>query len=279
MWFEKNELIYISLPGVPYEMKGIVNEEVIPRFQERFQLNSIYHRTAITQGLGESFLAEELKEWEDSLKNNKLSLAYLPSPGIVKLRITSFKGKRDSFLINNYLDNLNQLIPNYLIGFDEDTIQRVVARLLINQAKTVGTVESCTSGLLASQLSSVPGSSAFYMGSILTYSNELKVKLAGVDPKTLDKFGAVSEQTAMEMAEAGRKKLGVDYCLSTTGIAGPDGGSEEKPVGLVWIGLSSIHGTYVKKFRFGDNRERNIQMTVLSAQNLLRIHLLNAVIS
>ncbi len=273
MWFEKNGLIYISLPGVPYEMKGIITEEVVPRFQERFQLNSIYHKTALTQGLGESFLAEKIKDWEEALKVQKLSLAYLPSPGIVKLRITSFKGQRDALLIDRYMAELNQLIPEHLYGFDEDTLPSVIGRILLDKGKTVGTVESCTSGLLASQLTSIPGSSAYFLGSILSYSNELKMNLVGVKKETIEKFGAVSEQTAIEMADRGRKILGVDCCISTTGIAGPDGGSEEKPVGLVWIGISTEHGTFAKKYRFGDHRERNILMTVLSAQNLLRLNL------
>lgn len=273
MWFEKNEIIYISLPGVPYEMKAIVSEEVVPRFQDRFQLNAIYYKTALTQGLGESFLAEKIKDWEDSLKTQKLGLAYLPSPGIVKLRVTSNKGQRDNVLISKYFDQLKELIPEYLFGFDDDSLPKVLAQLLVSKQKTLGTVESCTAGLMASQLTSLPGSSAFFMGSLVTYSNELKVSLAEVNPKTIASFGSVSEQTAIEMATGGRIKLGVDYCISTTGIAGPGGGSDLKPVGMVWIGFASEKTSFARQFRFGDNRERNILMTVLSAQNLLRINL------
>ena len=273
MWFEKNEIIYISLPGVPYEMKAIVSEEVVPRFQDRFQLNAIYYKTALTQGLGESFLAEKIKDWEDSLKTQKLGLAYLPSPGIVKLRVTSNKGQRDNVLISKYFDQLKELIPEYLFGFDNDSLPKVLAQLLVSKQKTLGTVESCTAGLMASQLTSLPGSSAFFMGSLVTYSNELKVSLAEVNPKTIASFGSVSEQTAIEMATGGRIKLGVDYCISTTGIAGPGGGSDLKPVGMVWIGFASEKTSFARQFRFGDNRERNILMTVLSAQNLLRINL------
>ena len=273
MWFEKNEIIYISLPGVPYEMKAIVSEEVVPRFQDRFQLNAIYYKTALTQGLGESFLAEKIKDWEDSLKTQKLGLAYLPSPGIVKLRVTSNKGQRDNVLITKYFDQLKELIPEYLFGFDDDSLPKVLAQLLVSKQKTLGTVESCTAGLMANQLTSLPGSSAFFMGSLVTYSNELKVSLAEVNPKTIASFGSVSEQTAIEMAIGGRIKLGVDYCISTTGIAGPGGGSDLKPVGMVWIGFASEKTSFARQFRFGDNRERNILMTVLSAQNLLRINL------
>lgn len=273
MWFEKNEIIYISLPGVPYEMKAIVSEEVVPRFQDRFQLNAIYYKTALTQGLGESFLAEKIKDWEDSLKTQKLGLAYLPSPGIVKLRVTSNKGQRDNVLISKYFDQLKELIPEYLFGFDDDSLPKVLAQLLVSKQKTLGTVESCTAGLMANQLTSLPGSSAFFMGSLVTYSNELKVSLAEVNPKTIASFGSVSEQTAIEMAIGGRIKLGVDYCISTTGIAGPGGGSDLKPVGMVWIGFASEKTSFARQFHFGDNRERNILMTVLSAQNLLRINL------
>jgi nicotinamide-nucleotide amidase len=273
MWFEKNEIIYISLPGVPYEMKAIVSEEVVPRFQDRFQLNAIYYKTALTQGLGESFLAEKIKDWEDSLKTQKLGLAYLPSPGIVKLRVTSNKGQRDNMLISKYFDQLKELIPEYLFGFEDDSLPKVLAQLLVSKQKTLGTVESCTAGLLANQLTSLPGASAFFMGSLVTYSNELKVSLAEVNPKTIASFGSVSEQTAIEMAIGGRIKLGVDYCISTTGIAGPGGGSDLKPVGMVWIGFASEKTSFARQFRFGDNRERNILMTVLSAQNLLRINL------
>lgn len=273
MWFEEKGKVFISLPGVPYEMKAIVSEEVVPRFQDRFQLNAIYYKTALTQGLGESFLAEKIKDWEDSLKTQKLGLAYLPSPGIVKLRVTSNKGKRDNMLIFKYFDQLKELIPEYLFGFDDDSLPKVLAQLLVSKQKTLGTVESCTAGLLANQLTSLPGSSAFFMGSLVTYSNELKVSLAEVNPKTIASFGSVSEQTAIEMATGGRKKLGVDYCISTTGIAGPGGGSDLKPVGMVWIGFASEKTSFARQFRFGDNRERNILMTVLSAQNLLRINL------
>ena len=245
----------------------------MPRFQDRFQLNAIYYKTALTQGLGESFLAEKIKDWEESLKTQKLGLAYLPSPGIVKLRVTSNKGQRDNMLISKYFDQLKELIPEYLFGFDDDSLPKVLAQLLVSKQKTLGTVESCTAGLMANQLTSLPGSSAFFMGSLVTYSNELKVSLAEVNPKTIASFGSVSEQTAIEMATGGRKKLGVDYCISTTGIAGPGGGSDLKPVGMVWIGFASEKTSFARQFRFGDNRERNILMTVLSAQNLLRINL------
>ena len=273
MWFEEKRKIFISLPGVPYEMKGIITEEVIPRLKEKFTLNSIYHKTALTQGIGESFLAQKIDAWENSLHARNLNLAYLPSPGIVKLRITSYRGEQDKETIDAYFDELKKLIPESIFGFENDSLPKVIGRLLLEKKLSIGTVESCSSGLLASQICSVSGASDYYMGSLLTYSNELKNKLADVSQETLQKYGAVSEEAVKEMAIGGRKKLGVDCCISTSGIAGPTGGTAEKPVGLVWIAIALPTKTLVRKFQFGDNRERTIQMTVSSALNYLRYEL------
>ena len=273
MWFEEKGKIFISLPGVPYEMKSIITEEVIPRLKEKFTLNSIYHKTALTQGIGESFLAEKISAWENSLHARNLNLAYLPSPGIVKLRITSYRGEQDKETIDSYFEELKKLIPESVFGFENDSLPKVIGRLLLKKKLSIGTVESCSSGLLASQICSVSGASDYYMGSLLTYSNELKNKLADVSQETLQKYGAVSEEAVKEMAIGGRKKLGVDCCISTSGIAGPTGGTAEKPVGLVWIAIALPTKILVRKFQFGDNRERTIQMTVSSALNYLRYEL------
>ena len=273
MWFEEKGKIFISLPGVPYEMKGIMSEEVIPRLKEKLSLKSIYHKTALTQGIGESFLAEIIYNWENSIRSNNLGLAYLPSPGLVKLRITSYRGEEDKKIIDAYFDELKNLIPEALYGFENDSLPQIIGEMLRTRKMTIGTVESCTSGLLASQICSISGASDYFMGSLLTYSNSLKISLADVSPVTLEKFGAVSEEVVKEMAIGGRKKLGVDCCISTSGIAGPNGGSIEKPVGLVWIAIALPNKTIVKKFQFGDNRERTIQMTVSSALNFLRYEL------
>ena len=270
MWFEEKGKIFISLPGVPYEMKGIMLEEVIPRLKEKFSLKSIYHKTALTQGIGESFLAEIIYNWENSIRSNNLGLAYLPSPGLVKLRITSYRGEEDKKIIDAYFDELKNLIPEALYGFENDSLPQIIGEILRTRKMTIGTVESCTSGLLASQICSISGASDYFMGSLLTYSNSLKISLADVSPETLEKFGAVSEEVIKEMALGGRKKLGVDCCISTSGIAGPNGGTDEKPVGLVWIAIALPTKTIVKKFQFGDNRERTVQMTVSSALNYLR---------
>lgn len=273
MWFDEKGKVFISLPGVPYEMKGIMTEEGFPRLKEKFSLKSIYHRTALTQGIGESFLAEIIKDWENSIREKGLGLAYLPSPGLVKLRITSYKGAEDADVIDEYFEQLAKLIPEALFGYENDTLPSVIGNLLKEKNLSIGTVESCTTGLLASQITSISGASDYFQGSLLTYSNELKMKIAQVSSENLENFGAVSEQVAIEMAEGGRKNLGVDICISTTGIAGPTGGTEEKPVGLVWIGIALPNRTIARKFHFGDNRERNLQMTVWSALNWLRYEL------
>ncbi len=277
MWFEKDNTIFISMPGVPYEMKGIMENQVLPRFKSRFSFASIYHKTALTQGIGESFLAEIIKDWEDKLRNEGLGLAYLPSPGIVKLRLTSFKGEVDKMRIDELFEELETLVPKAVFGYENDTLTSVVGDLLRNKNYKIGTVESCTSGALAHSITSISGSSDYFIGSLLTYSNEMKVKLANVKSETLISYGAVSEQTAIEMAEGGMRNLDVDVCISTTGIAGPTGGSTEKPVGLVWIAVATKEQTFTKQFQFGDNRERNIQMTVLSALNFVRLVLLGGV--
>ena len=273
MMFEKNGRYCVSLPGVPYEMKGIVMEELIPRLMQRFQLKAMYHYTALTQGIGESFLAEQICDWEDRIRERGFGLAYLPSPGLVKLRITSFEGKVDQSEIMEFFQELTNRLPEAVFGYENDTLPDVIGSILKTKGKTIGTVESLTSGLLAQQITSVSGASDYFMGSLLTYSNDLKHRLCDVSVNAILSEGAVSEKVAIEMAENGAKKLGVDVCISTTGIAGPNGGSVDKPVGLVWIGLCISGKTVARKFQFGDNRERNIQMTVLSALNWLRFEL------
>ena len=276
MWFEKNNKVYISLPGVPYEMKGIFNDEISPRIKKRFNLSSIYHKTILTQGIGESFLAEILSDLEKEIRDNGFGLAYLPSPGIVKLRITSKHGIKDKDQIDEFFQKIENLIPESFFGYAPTSLPEEVGKLLIKKNKTLGTVESCTSGMLANKITSVAGASAYFMGSLLTYSNQLKQNLVSVSEKDLKNKGAVSEQVAMQMAFNGRKALNVDYCISTTGIAGPGGATNKKPVGLVWIGLASKEGVKAKKFNFGDNRERNMLRTSFSALNWLRFELLSS---
>lgn len=273
MWFEMNNVIFISLPGVPYEMKTIMSEEAFPLLELRFAGLTLYHKTMHTQGIGESFLADQIADWEERVRNLGLGLAYLPSPGLVKLRLSSYTGKENEALIDQLFEELEKRLPEYIFGYDNCTIEAALGQELLAKNASIGTVESCTAGLLAQHIASISGASSYYQGALLTYSNELKVKIAKVDPTVLEKYGAVSEEVAKEMAANGRAILGVDYCLSTTGVAGPTGGSSEKPVGLVWVGLSGPHGTIAKKFQFGDNRQRNLEMTVLGAMNWLRFYL------
>jgi len=274
MWFNLKGKSVISLPGVPYEMKGIFQEEILPRITERFKLNALYHKTIITHGMGESFLAERIAEWETSLEEAHLSLAYLPAPGLVKLRIGSFRGKVDSALIDEKIEALKMIIPELIVGFGEDTLALVTGRLLANGKYTVGTVESCTAGSLAGAFVQNPGSSAYFKGSFLTYQTTLKTELLGISADFIATNDVVSEAVAKAMAFEGRKKLKVDFCLSTTGIMGPSAGDSSHEVGTVWIGLAGPDGVKTATFKFGDNRTRNIEMTTLAALNMLRTTLL-----
>ncbi|MCE2713169.1 MAG: CinA family nicotinamide mononucleotide deamidase-related protein [Cryomorphaceae bacterium] len=274
MWFEKEGCIVISMPGVPYEMKGIMLNEVFPRLVQKGNLVSLYHYTLMTQGIGESFLADKISNWEERVRNAGLGLAYLPSPGMVKLRLTSYEGAQRKNEIEKFFKELQDSFPRYVYGIQDESLSEVVGKLLMKNGSTLGSVESCTGGALAHSLISVPGSSEYFQGSLITYSNQLKVQLAGVVQDHISEYTAVSKVVVEEMAIYGRIKLGVDYCISTSGIAGPDGGTDEIPVGSVWVAVSDKNGVESHCFRFGDNRERNIQMTVLTALNMLRCRIL-----
>lgn len=275
MGFEQNGKILISMPGVPYEMKGLMKDSILAYLHQKFQTKSVYHKTILTTGIGESFLAEKMADWENRIRAAELSLAYLPSPGLVKLRITSSKGESDAGLINSFFQEINKELPQFVYGYESDSLSEVVGELLRMQGKTVGTVESCTGGGIGNYIVQTPGSSAYFEGGIISYSNRLKMEMVGVSEQTLERFGAVSEETVREMAHFGREKLSVDYGVAVSGIAGPEGGSEEKPVGTVWIAVASEHKVITKKYNFGLHRERTIQMTIFAALNLLRCSLLN----
>ena len=274
MWFEQNESIVVSLPGVPYEMKGIVMEQVMPRLRERFALKSIYHQTILTQGLGESFLAERIADWENRVRARGFGLAYLPSPGMVKLRITSPNGIEDKPEIDAFFYEIQRELPHYVYGVEAQTLSEVVGLICQEKKVSIGTVESLTGGAIAQDIVSRPGASEYFKGSIVAYDPALKISLVDVDSLAIESNGLVSEEIARQMAEHGRKKLNVDYCISTTGVAGPDGGTDEIPVGTVWVAIAGPSRTFVQYFRFGDDRERNIKMTVLTTLNLLRCEIL-----
>ncbi|MEC7814275.1 MAG: competence/damage-inducible protein A [Bacteroidota bacterium] len=277
MWFEKNNTIYVSLPGVPYEMKGLINECVIPKLRSRNKdENTLVHRTVRTHGMGESFLAEIIKDWEDNLSSDEIKLAYLPSPGIVKLRLSLVgkDGKKIVDTLNKHIDLLYEIIPNQVYGYEDDTMEGVVGDLLTAQNASISTAESCTGGAVAKMITSVSGSSNYFEGSVICYSNICKINQLHVQESTLHDYGAVSQEVVEQMAIGVKRKLNTDYGLATSGIAGPTGGTAEKPVGTIWIALASKSGVISKKLNLGYSRDRNIHVTSLSVLNMLRLELL-----
>jgi nicotinamide-nucleotide amidase len=277
MWFDTGETVIVSMPGVPYEMKSIMADEVLPRLTKRFNAPTILHRTLLTMGMGESWLAERIADWEKALPK-EIKLAYLPSPGKVRLRLSAI-GANESALrqeLEQQVKQLWELIPELVYGFDEDTIESVVANLLRKRNLTVCTAESCTGGTISQMLTSVPGASNYFPGGVVTYSYESKMRELGVSAQTLETLGAVSEETVIEMAEGAKRKFGTDYAISVSGIAGPDGGTPDKPVGTVWMAVSGPLGTVARKHLFGDNRERNIERSALTALNMLRKEILRS---
>lgn len=272
MWFEKEGKVFISMPGVPYEMKHLMENQALPRLKKKFKFPHIFHHTIMTEGIGESFLAELVKHWEDSLTDEDIKIAYLPSPGVVKVRLTAFGVdlKEIQEKVFRKAKEFESLVPNYVFGQNDQSAEEAIATLLKNSGKTVVTAESCTGGYLAHLLTATAGSSQYFLGSIIAYSNAIKVKQLGVRPDTLEAHGAVSRDVVEQMALNAREKMSADYALATSGVAGPDGGTDEKPVGTVWIAIANEHGVYAKKYLFEKNRERNIHRSALSAISLLR---------
>jgi nicotinamide-nucleotide amidase len=277
MWFEKNGKVVVALPGVPYEMKALMLDKVLPRLVKKYALPHILHRTVLTQGIGESFLAGLIADWENSLSEHGIKLAYLPSPGMVRLRL-SVKGKDAAALKNTVdrkIEELRPLIAEYIYGFEEygkarETFADLVGKLLREKGGTLCTAESCTGGYIAHLITQVPGSSAYFKGSVVAYANEIKTMELDVPADLIEKHGAVSKEVAERMALHIRKKFGTHYSVAVTGIAGPGGGSDEKPVGTVWIAVASEKGMVSEKFRFGNSRERNIRKAADTALNMLR---------
>lgn len=270
MWFEQDGKIVVSMPGVPYEMKHLVKDRVMPLLRDRFEMEAKYYRTILFQGIGESYLADTIADIETEIRSKGINVSYLPSPGIVRLRLTATKTKENKQLIKDYLKAISKMLPQHRFGKNEDTLPEVVSKLMVKNGLKFGSVESCTGGQLASTLIALEGASAFFEGSIVSYSNEVKADLVGVSEETLKVHGAVSEAVVREMAVAGKKKLNVDYCISISGVAGSTGGTEEKPVGCVWMALATNDRVIAKKFQFGPDRGRNIKQTVLSALNMVR---------
>ena len=276
MWFEKEGTIYISMPGVPHEMKHIMTEIVLPELNKRFTSQIIIHRNIMTYGTFEAKLAEILTSFESGLPEN-IKLAYLPASGVIKLRLTATGNTQKSLeeLVNEQVNKLYQIIPEFIYGEKEESLELVIGNLLRSNKKTICTAESCTGGEIAHMLTSVPGSSTYYKGSVVAYANSVKTQLLGIQEYIIDKYGAVSEQTVKEMAIGARNLFKTDYVIATTGIAGPDGGTEPKPVGTVWIAVSSEKKIVCEKHVFGNDRITNIRRFSLTALNLLRKQIIN----
>jgi len=270
-WTEKNGKVYVSMPGVPFEMRYIVENGIIPKLRERLDDNCIIHRYVHTVGVGESSLAQQIAHIEDSLPEH-IRLAYLPSPGVVKLRLTG-TGKDEKRLLEEIMvfeNQMKELLSEVIFGYGEETLSSAIGKLLTDRRATVGTAESCSSGYIGQLITQTPGSSTYFEGALVTYSYDIKEKLLGVKHETLIEHGAVSRETIVEMAVGGVRNLKVDYVIATSGIAGPGGGMPNKPVGTVWIAVANKERVVAKKFLFGSDRTRNIHLTGVMGLDMLR---------
>ncbi len=271
MWFEHDGRVYVSLPGVPFEMKNLMTHRILPKLHEHFNPPIIKHKMILTAGIGESFLAERIEAWEDALPPH-IRLAYLPSFGGVRLRLTA-TGTDDALLsreLDQQVASVLPIIEQYVYGYDDDTLERIVGQLLNAKQWTLGIAESCTGGAVSARITSMPGSSAYFQGSVVSYSNDVKVSQLGVSPDTLATVGAVSEETIRQMAEGVRKALNTDVGIATSGIAGPDGGTPDKPVGTIWIAVATPAETRTRLLTLSQYRDQNIQLTTTYLLNLLR---------
>jgi nicotinamide-nucleotide amidase len=274
MWFDRKGKIFMSMPGVPHEMKKMMTERVIPKLRETFRMPVIQHKVIRTIGIGESFLAEKISVWEKSLPTH-IKLAYLPSLGEVKLRLTGFGEDAASLEkeINILAEKLLPLASEYVYGYGDEPIEVVIGKMLRDRKLTLSMAESCTGGYLSHLITSVPGCSDYFLGSMVPYAYEIKMRQLGVKPEVLEKYGAVSEQTIIEMANIVRAKFNTDIGVATSGIAGPGGATPEKPVGMVWIAYSDKHQTVTKKLQISQDRAINIRMASMAVLNLIRMSL------
>lgn len=282
MWMEKNNVHFISMPGVPYEMQGMITDDVIPELKKRYKLPFIYHKTILTQGIGESVLCELISDWEDGLAINEIGLAYLPSPGMVRLRLSS-KGFDEVILkhkIDFEIEKVNPLIDKYIYGYEsygeeQPKLEDILGKILLDKKLKLGLAESCTGGYISHLITSVSGSSAYFNGCIVPYHNEFKHALLCVDNSVFETSGAVSNDCVTAMVKQTLIKFNADVAIAVSGIAGPNGGTIEKPVGTTWIAVAYKDQVVSKQFVFGDNRMRNIQTTAITAMNMLRKLILN----
>ena len=259
MWFEHNGRVVVSLPGVPFEMQHLIDDEVMPRLKTHFELREIVHRTMITFGIAESILAERIAAWEDALPEY-LHLAYLPAPNIVRLRLSAYEveGKEVRQEIDSQFETLRAIIPDNIAGFEEASVEELVHNILIDRCQTLAVAESCTGGVIASKFTAQAGASAYFLCGVVSYSNESKCNVLGVDKSDIEQYGAVSEQVAIGMARGAMVISGANFAISTTGIAGPTGGSPEKPVGTVWIGVATPEKCFAFRKNCGTDRSQII---------------------
>ena len=274
MWFNFENKIFVAMPGVPYEMKAIMEMHILPRLMKETGKKSIVHKTIQTFGLPESFLAEMLSDWEDNLPKD-ISLAYLPSPNSIRLRLSSI-GDKASLIeqrIDDEIKKLQHIIPDNIFGYEHDTMASVVGQLLADNNLTLAVAESCTGGYVSQLLTQVPGSSKYFLGGIISYSNEIKIKELAVNSELIEAHGAVSQPVVEAMARGVRTKFNANYSIATSGIAGPTGGTPTKPVGTVWIAVSTESGTFSQLLNLGGDRERIIIRSSISALNMLRLQI------
>ncbi len=277
MWFTKinpdtkENMVYVSMPGVPHEMKGMMEDYIIPQLSNQFKLPVILHRTLLTAGVGESFLAEMISHFETALPSH-IKLAYLPNYGMVRLRLTStgFNAAAIEEEVNKQFEELQTLVKDYLVTNEDEPMEKVVGKLLLAKNKTLCTAESCTGGYIAHLITSISGSSSFYDGSVVSYSYGAKEDLLGVSKETLAVKGAVSEEVITQMARGALQHIKSNYVIAVSGIMGPGGGMPEKPVGTTWIAVGDTNKIIAKKLHFRFDRARNIQLTATTALNMLR---------
>ena len=270
MWFEREGRVVISLPGVPFEMQHLIDESVMPRLAAHFELREIVHRTMITFGIAESILAERISAWEEALPEY-IHLAYLPAPNVVRLRLSAYEveGRKVRNEIDALFEKLRTIIPDNIAGFEDASVEELVHNILTERGETLAVAESCTGGAIASKFTAQAGASAYFLCGVVSYSNESKSNVLGVKMSDIAQYGAVSEQVAIAMAQGVKGVSGANFAISTTGIAGPTGGSEEKPVGTVWIGIATPSKCYAVKKNCGTDRSQIISRATAYAISLL----------
>ncbi|MDB5230723.1 MAG: CinA family nicotinamide mononucleotide deamidase-related protein [Chitinophagaceae bacterium] len=275
MIFRKKDKIFFSMPGVPHEMKGMMEDDIVPMLQKEFITQNIIHRTLLTAGVGESFLAEKIKDFENALPT-WIKLAYLPNNSMVRLRLTA-SGENIDKEINSQFEQLKKQVADFLVADEDITLETKLGKILNEQKKTMATAESCTGGYIAHLLTANPKSSSFFTGSVVCYDKRIKESVLDVDHDLLEKEGTVNETVVIQMVKGILKLMGSDYGLAVTGLMGPDAGGEDKPVGTVWIGVGNREKIETQEFHFRFDRRRNIEITAVNALNMMRKFILKKV--